>query len=122
RRFFFFLLVTNRGFAATDMVERCYPFAPWSDLPTRASRSSNGSLRCCRRCSTPIACRRPGPGRSSTRPAARFSPSGDCGTRTRKGGCYGPSSRAAGNGRRRRSVKIHPNDDVLEEFVLSLDG
>src|SRR3954447_14789841 len=103
------------------MVERCYPFTPWKDRPTRASKSSNGSPWCCRRCSTPTACRRPGPGRSSTTPAARSSPSGGCGTRTRKGGCYGPSSRAAGSGSRRRSVKIHPNDDVLEEFVLSLD-
>src|SRR3954447_2015848 len=103
------------------MVERCYPFTPWKDRPTRASKSSNGSPRCCRRCSTPTAYRKPAPGRSSTTPAARSSPSGGCGTRTRKGGCYGPLSRAAGNGRRRKSVKIHPNDDVLEEFVLSLD-
>src|SRR5215210_4483341 len=41
--------------------------------------------------------------------------------RTRKDGCCGPSSRAAGGRQRRRPLKIHPNEQSLEELLLALD-
>src|SRR5882757_7788526 len=98
----------------------CYPVVSCRDRSYRAARSSTGSPPCSRRCSAPIGCRFCEPGRSSTKPAGHCWPSSGCCTRTRKDGCCEPSSRAAATGGRRSSLKIHPNDDALEEFLLSI--
>src|SRR4051812_466542 len=101
---------------------RCYSFAQWSDPTSLASRSWTACSMSCRRCSAPIGSRRPDPGTFWRTPAARSSASSGSVSRTRKGGCCEPSSKRAGDRLRRRRVKIHPHDDVLEEFLLSLDS